>query len=85
MVMYEGLWKLGGMLAGRVPAPVVDEFVGFLNAGEPDVGLEWLSGYLLDGEIPLSRAEGALISAEGAQMRLTRASVLRIGELLSAD
>jgi hypothetical protein len=81
----EGLRKLAAMLTQHVSVALVDDFVGFLDAGEPDVGLEFLCDALFDQEIPLSRAEVDLIRAEGLQMGVTRASVLRISELLSVD
>jgi hypothetical protein len=85
MTEEQTLRELAGLLAGHVPAEIVEDFVSYLDAGEPVVGLEILCDVLFDEEEPLTPAEVALIRVTGDSMGVTRPSFRDIGELVVDD
>ncbi|MEV6671810.1 MafI family immunity protein [Streptomyces sp. NPDC051162] len=85
MTEEQMLRDLAGLLASHVSAGIVEDFMSYLDAGEPVVGFEVLCDALLDEEEPLTATEGARIRALGNLMGVTRASFRDIDELVVDD
>ena len=81
----EELRYLAGLLAGHVPADVVDELLVYVRAGEAKVGFEQLCDTLSDDEEPLTPAEAALILRVGTVLGVTRPSFRDIDELVADE
>lgn len=85
MTLDQMLRELAGLLASHVSADIVEDFMSYLDAGEPVVGFEILCDALLDEEEPVTSTEGARIRALGELVGVTRASFRDIDELVVKD
>jgi hypothetical protein len=73
---------LATRLAGRVPDEILSEFVDYIRAGEPKLGVEALCDALYDSMVPLRLADVEDINAAGRELGVTRRSFQLISELV---
>jgi hypothetical protein len=72
---------LSALLPGRLPMEVVENYLGNLEAGEPELALEELYGDLELQELAISAEQAAALVAAAAAMDITRFTAADVGRL----